>query len=276
MTTWWPRALAPEAAVRRRAQALGAGAVPPEPSAIERWIDQLCLPFGSAALARVAPPAFLMCLVLVTLAAGPPFAMLTALGMAGGGAFLHRGSSRRRGSAIDRELPLALEAVARHLRGGGSLAQAIDAAAPAVSGPLASSWRRMASDVAALGLVAALERWTQLDDREIRPAERLAASALTLAAESGGSPARAVDGVAATLRARLAVTDEIRALSSQARSSAAVIAAAPLVFGLVAAATDDRTAAFFRSTAGLTMLAGGLALDAFGAWWMAWLCRSPE
>lgn len=278
----WPPALAPEASARRRAHALGAGAGAGQaPAALERWVDRLCLPFDrlpfdSGALARVAPPALLFCLVVVTLAAGPPFAVLTSLGLAGGGAFLHRGAPRRRGSAIDRELPLVLEAVARHLRAGGSLAQAIDAAAPAVSGPLASSWSRMASDVGASGLVAALEGWISLGDREIRPAERLAASALALAAESGGSPARAVDGVAATLRARLAVTYEIRALSSQARSSAAVIAAAPLVFGLLAAATDDRTAAFFRSTTGLTMLAGGLALDALGAWWMACLCRSAE
>lgn len=269
--------LAPGSAVRRRARALGAGqAATPTPSALEGWIAQLCLPFDAPAMARLVPRTLLGVLVVATLTGGPTVALVAAMLSAGGALFLHRGAPRRREVAIDRELPLVLEAVARHLRAGGSLPQAIATATPNGPSPLTSSWSRMASDLELVGLVAALERWAGPEGREVRPSERLTASALALAAESGGSPARAIDGVAATLRARLAVAEEIRALSSQARSSAAVIAAAPLAFGLLAAVTDDRVAAFFRSAVGLTMLAGGLALDAVGAWWMAWLCRSGE
>lgn len=277
----WSTALAPAASARRRAHALRAGAGPTAPAALETWLEELCLPFdhlpfGTAAVARVAPAALLACLVVMTLAAGPALALVVAIAVAGGAALLHRGAPRRRYVAVDRELPVVLEVVARHLRAGGSLAQAIAAATPTGPSPLASSWARLVSDLELVGVVAALERWMSLRGGETRPSERLAASALALAAESGGSPARAVDGVAATLRARQAVTDEIRALSSQARSSAAVIAGAPLAFGLLAAAADARTAVFFRSTAGLTMLAGGLVLDAVGAWWMASLCRAAE
>lgn len=81
--------------------------------------------------------------------------------------------------------------------------------------------------------------------------------------------ARPIDGVAASLRANLAVAAEVRALSSQARYSAMVIALAPLAFGVVAASADGRTADFLlRTRVGVACLAAGVALDVIGAWWM--------
>src|SRR2546430_2127149 len=77
---------------------------------------------------------------------------------------------------------------------------------------------------------------------------RLAATAMALSVESGGAPARAIDGVATTLRANLAVSGELRAQSSQARYSGLVIALAPLAFGGLAMSTDPRTSAFLLRT----------------------------
>ncbi len=178
---------------------------------------------------------------------------------------------RRRNPAAD--LPVLLEGVAARLRAGCSLAQALVEASPPGPGVLADQWRRTAELVPALGAVGALQDWAGRADRR---SIRLAAAALTLAARTGGSPARAVDGVAATLRCRLALEAEIRALSSQARASAAVIALAPAAFGVLAGLTDPRTLAFLRSPAGLVVVSAGLGLDALGAWWMARLCRGPS
>ena len=101
-------------------------------------------------------------------------------------------------------------------------------------------------------------------------------AALWLGAETGGAQARAVDGVAATVRDRLAVAAEVRALSSQARASAVVIALAPLAFSTFAVATDPRTGRFLLRTApGLLCLTAGLVLDGVAAAWMAWLARVP-
>jgi tight adherence protein B len=70
------------------------------------------------------------------------------------------------------------------------------------------------------------------------------------------------------------VAAEVRALSSQARLSGLVIAAAPLVFSGLASVTDARTAEFlFRTPPGLACLVAGLGLDACAAAWMARLCR---
>jgi tight adherence protein B len=192
---------------------------------------------------------------------------------------LRRGAPRRRVVATERALPGVLDGVARHLRAGGSLAQAIAAAQPpATVQDLRAQWDRLAALVPVVGVTAALGDWSSstaesssLDSRSVR----LAAAALALASTTGGSPARAIDGVAATLRSRLAVSDEIRALSSQARASALVIALSPLAFGLLGGVRDSRSRAFRASRAGATFLVLGLALDALGGWWMARLCRPP-
>jgi tight adherence protein B len=98
---------------------------------------------------------------------------------------------------------------------------------------------------------------------------------LTVALEAGGAPARAVDGVASTLRERAEVDREMRALATQARASAVVITVAPLAFATLGVVGDERTAHFLlRTPAGLGCLAAGVALDAVGAWWMARIAAS--
>jgi len=178
-----------------------------------------------------------------------------------------RSRAGRRGRRVVQELPALLEAVARSLRSGATLRTALlDAArAPTPSGEELA--RVLAPLAAGVSLAEALTAWP---DRRPSPSVRLAVGALLLADSVGGSPARAVDGVAATLRDRLEVETEARALASQARTSALVVAVAPLAFAVLGAAGDDRTAHFLLGTrAGILCLASGLALDAAGAWWMA-------
>jgi Flp pilus assembly protein TadB len=168
-------------------------------------------------------------------------------------------------------LPGLLEDVARGVRSGVSLRQAC-AEAAASGGPATAGLA---------GAVADAERGQPLADTCTRwataaavPEERLAAGALALAADAGGPQARAVDGVAATLRERRAMAAEIRAQSAQARLSAVVIGALPAVFVLWALATDRRTAAFLvTGPAGWACLGAGVGLELAGAVWMRRLLR---
>jgi tight adherence protein B len=243
-------------------------------------LSALALPFDAARLATWLPAVGL-------LVVGSAASMLGLAGVGGSAVVavvlvvaLRRGAPRRRVVATERALPGVLDAVARQLRAGGSLSQAIAAARPPAASPdLRAQWERLNALVPVVGATAALEDWSSssatassLDSRSVR----LAGAALALASTTGGSPARAIDGVAATLRSRLAVSDEIRALSSQARASAVVIALSPLVFGVLGGASDSRSRAFLASPAGSTLLVLGLALDAIGGWWMARLCRAPS
>jgi tight adherence protein B len=195
-------------------------------------------------------------------------AMLVAIG--GPAALLvggrHRGERRR-----DDALPVVLEAMARALRSGSSLLLAVEAATANAPPALADEWRGVAASARRFGVQSAVDGWAR---ERPTPGIRLAAAALGLAAATGGASARAVDGVAATVRQRLAGAAEARALSAQARLSALVIAVAPVAFAGVAAATDPRLAhLLLRSRLGWCLLAAGLGLDAVGAVWMAAIAR---
>ncbi|HEV2759021.1 MAG TPA: type II secretion system F family protein [Acidimicrobiales bacterium] len=228
--------------------------------------------------APLAWTAWIGALVLGPLAAavagGPGLAGVAAGTLLVGPVLVVRTRRGRADARLEQALPGALEAVARSLRSGASLRQAVEEAGSA-SGTgrvLAGELSRAAAEAAqGASLVTALEA---VGARRPLPGVRLGVAALCLGAETGGAQARAVDGVAATVRERLAVSAELRALSSQARISALVIGLAPLGFGAFAAATDPRTSEFLLHTpAGLVLLVTGLILDALGWLWMQHLAK---
>jgi tight adherence protein B len=209
---------------------------------------------------------------LAALVGGPGLAVVVAL-VVGGGPLLGLSlAGDRRDRRIEARLPEVLEGLARSLRSGASLRLALGEVGAAVPGALGADLRGVVTAAdAGLPLPTALDGWAE---RRALPGVRLAVATLGLGAETGGAQARALDGVASTLRGRLAVAAEVRALSSQARLSGLVIAAAPLVFSGLASVTDARTAEFlFRTPPGLACLVAGLGLDACAAAWMGRLCR---
>jgi tight adherence protein B len=150
---------------------------------------------------------------------------------------------------------------------------ALDEAGSAIDPPLGPELAAVARAAAhGLPLTEALDGWTAAHDD---PGTRLAATALALATAVGSAPARAIDGVAATLRERLDLAAERRALATQARTSALVLSLAPLAFAALLVSADSAAADFLLGTpAGLVCLVAGVALDAAGMWWMVRLSRS--
>lgn len=231
--------------------ALADAAVPTSPATVRRvWAVG-----GSALIAGAvaAGGAHLAVLAAIAVACAPPLAL--------------RMSRGRRDRLVESSIPDALDSIARSLRSGGSLRHAIDEAAADADGPLGDDIDRVARELRdGVSLGDALERWSI--ERPLAGV-RLATAALGLGAETGGASAQAVDGVAATLRTNVAIAGEVRALSSQARMSALVIALAPLAFTLLAATSDGRTATFLlRTPVGLACLCTGLGLDLVGGLWM--------
>lgn len=215
-----------------------------------------------------------LAVVVAAVAGGPPLAAVAGTALViGSFAVLH--TSRGRGPArVEAALPNCLEAVARALRSGASLRQAVGEVAAITPGALGQELGRVCDEAGhGVPLVAALEG---LAVRRPLPGVRLAVAALCLGAETGGAQAQAVDGVATTIRDRQAVAAEARALAAQARMSALVIGLAPIGFGVFAGSTDPRTAQFLLHTsAGLVLLVVGLTLDGLGWLWMQRLCRAP-
>ena len=203
---------------------------------------------------------------------GTGCAALLALTWAATPAVLPPHLARRAAAKREEAVPQVLDAIARALRSGASLLQALDEAAQE-DGPLQPELQRVVAEAErGAGVGAALDSWAE---RQPSASIRLAAAALSLGAETGGANARAVDGVASTVRQRLAVAGEARALTAQPRVSAQVIGLAPIAFGAFSAATDPELARLlFTTPLGLAMLATGLVLDLVGMSWMMRMARS--
>jgi len=184
---------------------------------------------------------------------------------------------RRRGAAEaarrQAQLPDGLERLAGALRTGSSLHQALAETGRTMEPPLGPELT---------GLAVAAGRGRPIaevvDDWSAARADvgtRLVASAIVLATVLGTAPARALDGVATTLRERLELAAERRALATQARASAVVLAIAPVAFGTLLAGSDPAIGHFlFATPAGWLCLSVGLALDAAGSYWMSRLTKA--
>jgi len=171
------------------------------------------------------------------------------------------------------QLPEALERMAGALRTGSSVPQALAEAARAVDPPLGLELADMAAaTLRGRPLAEVVDEWA-LPRRD--RGTRLVATALVLATAVGAAPARALDGVAATMRERLELAGERRALATQARASAVVLSVAPVGFALLLCASDPAVAGFLLgTTAGWLCLMVGVGLDAVGAFWMTRLTKA--
>ena len=181
---------------------------------------------------------------MVSLAVTPGMAVPAALAaVLAGPAGLWLARARREQRFVV-ALPGTLEQVAAELRGGGTVAGAVErlGVASAVTAP---DFRRVHTRTQiGLSLTDALAGWPADHDA---PGVRAAAGALAVAAALGGRAADAIDGLAASLRHRLDAGSEARALSSQARLSAVVVGGAPIGYLRV---LEPAGSAFRRGTGG--------------------------
>jgi len=211
---------------------------------------------------------------LVGFGLAPATGVLGAVGMMVSGPVALRIGRHRRARAIAAAVPDTLEQIGSELRAGGTVATALTSIAHG-EGVLAADAARIESRVR-LGsaLAAALASWAR--ERRAVGVE-VAAGALSLSATVGGPAADALDGLASSLRARLSVIAEARALSAQARYSAWVIGLAPIGYLVSTAAVDSRSVHLLIGTgAGRTCVVLGLALEVLGAVWMHAIVHAGE
>jgi len=241
---------------------------------------RLAVPTGRAVPVRppIAPAVLVVGAVgalSAWLAAGPVAVTLLLAGVIVGPA---RTRLRRRGAQRrlrDVQLPAALDRLAAALRSGSSLPMALDEVGSALDPPIGPELAALARETARGRPVReVIDDWSAMHDD---PGTRLAAAALVLSTLVGATPARAIDGVAATVRERLDLAAERRALAAQARTSALVLSVAPVGFAVLLVLADSAASDFLLGTpAGWVCLTLGVSLDAAGAWWMARLSRSDS
>ena len=223
-------------------------------------------------LGRLRPPArrppgrayvILAGVVFAGVTVGPSVALVLAVVAAAGMPLRDALRRRRAAERADDDLPDSVDGLARALRSGAPVAGALRSAG--------------LDDVArasdrGVPLATAFEQWATASPVD---GAQLVATAVAVTTAAGGDAGRSLAGVADTLRERRALRREVRALSSQARMSALVIAVAPVAFAAVAGGTDGATAGFLlRTPAGLVCLVVGLALDGAGWLWMDRITRT--
>ena len=182
-------------------------------------------------------------------------------------------TSRRRDAAIAAALPDVLERVAGGLRAGATPVGALTEAAAGADlpAPLAADFARAISRAEEGGLAAALDLWAS--ERPL-PVVAAAAAALQVAMTAGGPAASALDGLATGLRDRQDAGGEVVALSAQARLSAIVVGAAPLVALSLSLLVDPRVAPTLIGTApGRSCLLAGIVLEVLAGLWMQRIVR---
>jgi len=170
------------------------------------------------------------------------------------------------GSDATADMVQVLDAMARLIRGGAGVHQALRSVVP-VAGVHAADLASVVGQLdGGVTLVDALAGWRQ---RQPTAVVSLTTAVLTFGVDTGGSLARAVDGAAATLRERVALRGEVQVLAAQARASAVVVGAAPVGFMVLVAIADPRVASFLVSTvAGWLCLVVGAGLEIGCVVWM--------
>jgi tight adherence protein B len=209
---------------------------------------------------------------LLAVALSPLFAVPAVLGVAVAGPSALLLARSRHERAFAAGLPAALEQVAAELRGGGTVAAAVDRLAVAESPVAADLHRVHVRTQLGLPLADSLAGWPVDHDA---PGVRAAAGALAVAATMGGRAADAIDGLASSLRHRLDAVAEARSLSAQARLSAVVVGAAPLGYLAFAAMVDPgAVTALVDTGVGRVCLVVGLGLEALAGLWIRRILRS--
>ena len=162
-----------------------------------------------------------------------PVAMLVGLVIGGPGTlFCVRRRRDRRLRAFARQLPTALDMLRSSIRAGHTLNYALEVAVDELTEPIVSELRTVLTEMR-LGL-ATKTAFEHLYGRVPLPELRMFIVAVVLAREVGGSLSDVLNTLAVTLRERMRLRQQVRALSAQGRTSAALLFIVPPAVALAA------------------------------------------
>lgn len=210
-----------------------------------------------------------LALLLFALGLGPLVAGL--LGLAGGFGLprlVLKVMAARRRKKFTAEFANAVDVLVRGIRSGLPVGECLAIIGRELPDPVGEEFRQ---------LVEGQKLGMALDDLMRRGLERLPtpeyrffAIVLQIQQQTGGNLADTLEGLSTVLRDRKKMRDKVKALSSEARSSAAIIGSLPfLVSFFVYLLSPDYIGLLFTDRLGNVLLAGGLTWMALGVAAMA-------
>jgi tight adherence protein B len=172
---------------------------------------------------------------------------------------------QRRLEQIEKQLPDALTAMAKSLRAGSGLLQALAYAANETAAPLGSELQSTLRDLQ-LGAEAE-DVFGALCERVASPDLDIAVTAILIQRSVGGNLSEILTNVANTIRERAKIKGEIRVLTSRQRLTGNLVALLPVVIAvLFISINPDTGLLLIETTAGQISLAIGIAFELLGLW----------
>lgn len=231
-----PEVAALPAAPRKSAERFGDGSLT---ARVERHLAQTSLRVSvSELLIQIALAAFGLFAVMALFTPIPP---LLALPLAPGvplavAVLVIRMAKARYRAAFTDGLPEALDVFARGLRAGRPVSDSLGIVVASAKGPLQREFARCHDEIC---MGTSLPRSLARLEQRVPTAEvSFFTVATALQAETGGNLIETMEGLAGQLRERRKLRKKVRALSSEARASAVILAALPFAVGLALAALN--------------------------------------
>jgi tight adherence protein B len=137
---------------------------------------------------------------------------------------------KKRLNRFNQQLPDALNVMIYALKSGLSLIQAAESVANEMTGPISSEFKRMVNEVTILSrpkneALENMSRRVNSDDLD------LVVTAITIHSQVGGNLAEVLENIVETVRDRITIKGEIRAITAQGRISGIIVASIPLLVG---------------------------------------------
>lgn len=171
---------------------------------------------------------------------------------------------KRRFKRFAKQLPDALELIARALRAGHSLAAGFSLVSDEMDAPIGKEFARV-FDEQNLGIPMedALENLTErIPNLDLR----FFATAVILQRQTGGDLSEILDKIGYLVRERFKIWGQVQALTGEGRLSGIVLLALPpALFMAVYRLNPDYVMPLFTDPMGRKMLAGGLVMQLLGA-----------
>lgn len=171
------------------------------------------------------------------------------------------------------QFPASLDLLARAVRAGESLEQAIELVAKAAKDPVKTEFLRVAKHLemglAVSGAMQALAERIDLID------VRIFSNTLSIHRETGGSLAVTLERLAAVIRDRMEYHRQLKSVTGAGRFSVMAIAAlGPILFGYMFLVQPDYGSALWEDPMGRWWLAGAVVLQLVGLFWVSRLLKT--
>ncbi len=168
---------------------------------------------------------------------------------------------------FEAQLPGAIDLIGRAIRAGHPLSSGFKMVADETTDPIAGEFRRVFEEQR-FGL-AFDDTLYSLADRIPLVDVRILNTAILIQREVGGNLAEVLDNLARTIRERFKLRRQLRVITAQGRISGYVLAALPIVLGVVIFLINPSyMSTLFEPGIGRIMVAGAIVLQILGYLWI--------